>query len=72
MLHKKQFYRNVIFQSATLPFLFVFKTTTGEEYPIIFKNGDDLRQDQLILQIIMLMDRVGVKIEKIRILFNYF
>lgn len=52
-----------IFKSAKLPFLFVCQTTTGGEYSIIFKNGDDLRQDQLILQIIMLMDRVRLKIK---------
>ena len=46
------------FQSAKLPFLLVCETTEGDEYPVIFKYGDDLRQDQLILQMITLMDRV--------------
>ncbi len=47
-----------IFKSAKLPFLFVCETTQGEEYPFIFKYGDDLRQDQLIVQMITLMDRI--------------
>lgn len=47
-----------VFKSTLSPFYLAFKTESGEKYPLIFKTGDDLRQDQLVIQIIALMNRL--------------
>ncbi|KAL6610165.1 hypothetical protein ACP70R_040134 [Stipagrostis hirtigluma subsp. patula] len=53
-----------IFKSALHPLRLTFKTENGGTSKIIFKKGDDLRLDQLVIQMISLMDRL-LKLENL-------
>ncbi|KAI9046895.1 hypothetical protein LZ554_008973 [Drepanopeziza brunnea f. sp. 'monogermtubi'] len=48
----------LVFKSSLFPVMVTFKTLSKQKYQIIFKTGDDLRQDQLVIQIITLMDQL--------------
>ena len=45
-----------IYKSALSPLGLEFVTVKGERYRLIYKQGDDLRQDQFVMQLIRLMD----------------
>jgi len=49
---------STVFKSALSPLKLAFRTSGGEGANVIFKKGDDLRQDQLCVQMISLMDRL--------------
>lgn len=62
----------ILFSSNLMPMRLTFSTVRGyvtpyecaEAYTTIFKRGDDLRQDQLVIQMIRLMDSL-LKEEKL-------
>lgn len=49
---------SAVFKSSLSPIKISFKTIQGLSYPVMYKIGDDLRQDQFITQIISLMEKI--------------
>ncbi|KAF6754471.1 atypical/PIKK/PI3K protein kinase [Ephemerocybe angulata] len=50
--------KSSIFKSKMYPLLLNFQRSNGGEYALIFKDGDDMRQDQLVIQLLTLMDQL--------------
>ena len=53
---------STLFRSALAPMLLCFSTAQGGKYKVMYKRGDDLRQDQLMIQMINLMDSLLKKV----------
>ncbi|CAN6446279.1 unnamed protein product [Victoria cruziana] len=53
-----------IFKSSLNPLRLTFRLASGGSCKLIFKKGDDLRQDQLVVQMVSLMDRL-LKLENL-------
>lgn len=47
-----------VFSSQLCPILFTFITSGGKTYSVIFKSGDDLRQDRIVLQTMSIMNNI--------------
>uniref|UniRef100_A0A914WD78 Phosphatidylinositol 3-kinase catalytic subunit type 3 n=1 Tax=Plectus sambesii TaxID=2011161 RepID=A0A914WD78_9BILA len=50
--------RASLFNSNLMPCKLTFRTADNRQYVTMFKRGDDLRQDQLVIQMIRLMDKL--------------